>query len=170
MDLALRNSIGEGTPVYSRWYRNLEGLASALYFNNHAIPGSALARGFARDAQATCVDLEVALTGSSLRGFGHEAIECFRAAIVLYAEATNQPLDPNLDRTWADGLSIDLSARSGGGASIDVNTLINRMFPTPSSRAIAGENSFIKLQDLLKNSQRACIEGRMKLKDRGCVR
>jgi hypothetical protein len=92
----------------------------------------------------------------------------FRAAIVLYAEATNQPLNPDLDRTWADGLTLDFSVRGVGG-SIDLNTLLNRMFPTPSSRAIAGENSFIKLQDHLRNSKEACINGRLRLKDRGCV-
>jgi hypothetical protein len=168
MDLALRNTVGEAHPVYSRWFRNLEGLASAFYVSNHALPGSASARNFATDARQTCVDLEVALTGSALRGFGPEATECFRASIVLYAEATNQPLDPDLDRTWADGLTIDLSARGVGG-SIDVNTLINRMFPTPTSRAIAGDNSFIKLQDALRDSKRDCTNVRLQLKDRGCV-
>lgn len=170
MDVALRNSIGEGTPVYSRWLRGLQTVVGAFYFNNHALPGSSLARDLARDARRICLDLEIALAGSLSGGgiFEHETTECFRAAMVLYAEATNMPLDPNLDRTWADGLSFDFSALVVG-ASIDLNTLLNRMFPTPSSRAIAGDNSFIRLQDALESSRDRCLDARSRFLAKGCV-
>jgi hypothetical protein len=149
--------------------RSLETLSAALYFNNHALPGSSLARNFARDARDICLDVQVALTGSVYRGFSEEVTECFRASMVLYAEATNQPLDHALERNWADGLSVSFNAVFVG-MSVDLGQLINRMFPTPSTRAIIGDNSFIKLQDALMESREKCVLGRKRLQDQGCLR
>lgn len=171
MDVVIRNAASPGGPAAREWTRLLEGLTQSVYVDNRVIVGSSTALQFARSARRNCIELEIELTGSAVAAsaFSSETTECFRASMVLLAEATRQPLDPNLDQTWADGLAVDFGAR-GFGISLDINTLINRMFPTPSTRSLAAENSFIRFQDAITTSRQQCASVRAQLLDKGCVR
>lgn len=145
----------------------LSRLAEDIRYSQGGIPGMRGVVDVASDARNLCLQVERDVNDGRVLDMDywhHETLECFRASMVLFAEATNRPLDPNSSRTWAEGLGATY-----GFVSVDLDKLIQRLFPTPSMQSITSPNSFIVFRDRLKSQLDACERYKQEMKDAGCT-